>query len=111
MKTILLYSILFSLIACTSNKQANKNTELKVVAQNVVSTDFHVNGMTCTGCENTITKAVESINGVKEVKASYIDSLATVTFDSTMANSALISQKINDLGYNVVSVTLRNKVN
>ena len=111
MRTIIFYIVLFSVLACTNTNQVNKRTVSKGELQALISTDFHINGMTCTGCEKTITTTVKSIDGVKDVTASYIDSLATVTFDSTMTTTAMISQKINDLGYNVVSTTPRNKVN
>lgn len=63
---------------------------------------LHVDGMTCEGCEMTISKAVISIEGVIDVNASHTDSLTTVVFDTSKANIVLISEKINELGYTVV---------
>jgi mercuric ion transport protein len=111
MKTFIFCTVLLGFIACTNSKQPSKTEVSAVEIPTLISADFHINGMTCTGCENTITKGVKSIAGVKEVKASYIDSLAIVTFDSTSVSTALISQKINDLGYNVVSSSIRSKLN
>jgi mercuric ion transport protein len=98
MKTITFYTILFCVIACTNKSQVMKGSVSNSEMQALISTDFHINGMTCTGCEKTIVMTVKGIDGVKDVTASYIDSLATVTFDSTMTTTAMISQKINELG-------------
>ena len=63
---------------------------------------LHVNGMTCEGCEKTISQAVNEIEGVVDVNASYTDSVTTVIFDTSKASIVLISERINELGYNVV---------
>jgi len=111
MKTIIFYSVLFFFFACTNTKQAKKEPVSDGELKSLITVNFHVNGMTCTGCEKTITMGVKSIDGVKEVKASYMDSLAVVSFDSAKVTPALISQKISDLGYQVVSTFPLNKIN
>ncbi|MBA7531769.1 hypothetical protein ES705_23990 [subsurface metagenome] len=65
---------------------------------------LQVNGMTCEGCENTIVKSVGSLEGIKDVSASYLDSFATVVFDTSFVNTQTISEKINELGYEVKGV-------
>ena len=42
---------------------------------------FDINGMKCQGCVNTVTKAFESVPGVKEVKVDLADKKATVEGD------------------------------
>jgi mercuric ion transport protein len=107
MKKIILFAIIVSFVACTQNKRPNNtNIDLK----GLVTTNFHVNGMTCTGCEKTITMGVKSIDGVKDVMASYSDSLTIVTYDSSLVTPALISQKINDIGYQVISSSPHGKM-
>lgn len=78
-------------------------SELSMIDSNSTKTILlQINGMTCEGCEMTITKAVSDIEGVVDVNASHTDSLTTVIFDTSKASIVLISEKINELGYTVV---------
>lgn len=58
-----------------------------------------IDGMTCTGCENTIQDEVTKIAGVTAIKASHLDSTAVVSFDSTKTSIAAIGNAINEAGY------------
>jgi copper chaperone CopZ len=104
MKKVILLILLITLcFACQNQpKESNKN-ELTLADSSATKTVLlQVNGMTCEGCEMTISKAVGSIDGVVNVEASFTDSLTTVIFDTSKANVVLISEKINELGYTVV---------
>jgi copper ion binding protein len=74
-----------------------------------VRMDLSVEGMTCSGCENTINTGVSEIAGVIEVTSSFKDGKTFVKFDSTQTNIDEISQVINEKGYNVKGFSLRNK--
>jgi copper chaperone CopZ len=67
---------------------------------------LHIQGMTCEGCENTISKTVGQLAGVKNVKASHMDSLATIVYDTSLSSALEISESINNLGYKVVGELL-----
>jgi len=58
-----------------------------------------IEGMTCTGCENTIQEAITKIEGVTSVKASHLDSTAVVSFDSTQTSITVIGDAITEAGY------------
>jgi periplasmic mercuric ion binding protein len=58
-----------------------------------------IEGMTCTGCENTIQEAVTKVPGVAEIKASHLDSTAVVSFDTTKTYISAIGDAINEAGY------------
>ena len=58
-----------------------------------------IEGMTCTGCENTIQESVTKIAGVTEIKASHLDSTAVVSFDSTKTSVAAIGEAVTEAGY------------
>jgi copper chaperone CopZ len=47
---------------------------------------FHVEGMTCSGCEAGVEQAIRSVDGVKSVEASSERSHAVVTFDPQRVN-------------------------
>jgi copper chaperone CopZ len=44
---------------------------------------YHVEGMTCDGCEASVEQAIRSVKGVKSVDASFKDSRAVVDLDPT----------------------------
>ena len=46
---------------------------------------YHVEGMTCAGCESSVEQAIRSVKGVKSVDASFKDSRAVVELDDPKA--------------------------
>lgn len=100
------FGILFILalfaFACNSENKAKEDTttqELNIA--NLVEVTIPVHGMTCEGCENAVKKSIESLEGIAEVKASHVDSVAVVKYDKTLANLETIEEKIADAGYTV----------
>jgi copper chaperone CopZ len=61
--------------------------------------DFNISGMTCTGCEEHISHAVNELHGIQSVNASYEYGCATVQFDNTKTNKDEIVKTINATGY------------
>ncbi len=74
-------------------------------ADNVQTLYIGVEGMTCTGCEEHIRQAVNALDGVFEVEASYRDGSATVEFDPSKANIEEIKEAIAETGYSVTKVS------
>jgi copper chaperone CopZ len=60
-----------------------------------------VTGMDCTGCEDSITKALKRLQGVASCSASHTDAQVEVIFDSGLVGLEQISQAIADAGYEV----------
>ncbi len=60
-----------------------------------------VQGMTCGGCENAVSRAVGMMAGVSRVQASHTSSEVVVTYDPAVVTPADISAKIGRLGYTV----------
>ena len=95
--------MIFLFDSCNQNQTPPGNKDVLIDdTLSVKTAHLRVEGMTCTGCENTIQQMVGKIEGVKKVKASYTDSLTTVVFDTSLASIVLISETINNLGYKVV---------
>nr|MBA3231645.1 heavy-metal-associated domain-containing protein [Acidobacteriota bacterium] len=57
-----------------------------------------VSGMTCSGCENAVVRAVGRMSGVAGVAVSHADATVTVAFDPTVVTQAEIEKKIAVLG-------------
>ena len=53
-----------------------------------------VAGMTCAGCEAAVKIAAKSVNGVREVKASYDKATADVTYDPSKTTPEAIAKVI-----------------
>jgi copper chaperone CopZ len=55
-----------------------------------------VSGMTCAGCEAAVKMAARSVEGVKEVKASYEKKNAEVTYDQAKTTPDAIAKVITE---------------
>lgn len=63
------------------------------------SVSISVSGMKCSGCENTVNKALSAIEGVISVKASHQDKQVDVEFDPTKTDIETIEDAIEDAGF------------
>ena len=94
---VLVIAAFFS--GCSGKSTGTDNAaEASAAAANKTVT-LAVDGMTCTGCENTIQEAVNKVAGVTAIKASHLDSTAVVTFDSTQTTIQAIGDAITEAGY------------
>lgn len=64
---------------------------------------LHVEGMTCTGCEQRIGKVLGRIEGVSQTAADYRTGVVTVRFDPKATDRSRITRKIQDVGYSVTT--------
>ena len=113
-KSIIRLSLfLIILVGCNTKSpeksvtEGTKTTDLVVNPEALVEIDIIVEGMTCTGCENTINSGISEIAGVIEVKSSFQEGLTFVKYDSTQTNIEKISETINEKGYMVKGYTFR----
>lgn len=60
---------------------------------------YHVEGMTCAGCEASVEQAIRSVKGVKSVDASFKDSNAVVELDPQAGRPEDILAAIEKTGY------------
>ncbi|MGH7128969.1 MAG: cation transporter, partial [Planctomycetaceae bacterium] len=60
---------------------------------------FDVAKMTCALCPLTVRKAMERVDGVRQVEVDYDSKTATVTFDDTRTGAAEIAQASTNAGY------------
>jgi copper chaperone len=61
-----------------------------------------VMGMSCDHCVQTITKAVEGISGVAGVQVNLDNKAVTVDFEENQTDLKTISDKITEVGFEVV---------
>jgi mercuric ion transport protein len=111
MKRYLLFFAMISLLinSCktatkeTDEKEMNEKEAVAINPANVKEVSFDVNGMTCTGCENTVKSGVSELQGIVDVNASYLEGRVKVSFDTTLVSSSDIESAITGKGYKIAS--------
>ena len=98
---------LFLSFGCNNGATRKGTADAKSAVQENVKTvavEFSIQGMTCTGCEQTIQSGIRCIKGVKQVKATYKRGKAFVEFIPDIADTIQMKQKITASGYVVVGI-------
>lgn len=62
---------------------------------------IQVSGMTCGGCVNNVTRALNAIPGVGDVKVSLSSGEATVQYDERRASPEQLKSAVKSAGYGV----------
>lgn len=60
-----------------------------------------IEGMTCQGCVNSVTKALNTVDGVNQVEVSLENNQAKVSYDDAKATEVDLKTAIEDAGYDV----------
>jgi len=107
MKTkLFLILIIFLAFSCQNTpKEESKKTEETTNALakvNVQKVELNIEGMTCTGCENTIQNTINKFDGVYSAKADHVKGIAIVEIDSTKVDISKIEEAINQTGYKAI---------
>lgn len=63
---------------------------------------FLVEGMTCSGCERTVSRVVGNLEGVASSKADLESSTVTVEYDPSKVTIDKIENAVNGVGYKFV---------
>lgn len=63
---------------------------------------YLVEGMTCSGCERTVSKVISNIDGVASAKADLGSSTVSVEYDSSKVTIDKIKEAVNKVGYKFV---------
>ena len=66
--------------------------------------EFTVSGMTCSMCAQSITRALESAQGVERSTVTLSTNQAKVEFDSSITSADALKETIEDVGYDVVEM-------
>lgn len=64
--------------------------------------ELKVSGMTCSGCEKHVEHAVNQLDGIVQVSASYEEEKATVTYDASKVALKEIKEAIHRSGYKII---------
>jgi len=69
----------------------------------MIHKNIQVEGMTCGHCVETVTQAVNSLDGISQVLVDLDKKQVSVDFDENRTNGDAISSKITEVGFEVVS--------
>jgi copper chaperone CopZ len=95
-----LMAVAFFVSSCAERGAQTVEPEMETVdGTRLVTVEYRVEGMTCTGCENTVNYALEGLNGVTEVHSSFADELVRVTYDSVLVTGEMIDEEVTGRGY------------
>ncbi len=64
--------------------------------------NISIEGMSCSHCQNAVSKAIESLAGVSKVEVSLENKTAVVSFDETVLTPTAIIASVEDEGYRVI---------
>ncbi len=100
---LLLFAGLILGISCGGNKK-------EIPAEKGIASLIEVNieGMTCTGCEQTIQRNVGKLEGIKSVKATFTDGRAVIEYFPSLVDTLKIREAITGSGYSVKKFTPSN---
>lgn len=92
--------LLVTLFACNSSN--SKSSEASIEHETVLA-EIAIEGMTCGGCEQTITANLDLIDGVETKKVSHLDKNAIVEYDKALADTSSLFEAIRKSGYTVIA--------
>lgn len=81
----------------------NKKEVVIINQSNIQTLNFDVKGMTCASCEEHVKHAVNELEGIVNINASYEKAYAEVEFDNTKTTKEDIEKAINSTGYKVIN--------
>lgn len=70
---------------------------------------LQVEGMTCTGCEQRLGRALRRMDGVREATADHRSGQVRVRFDPAVTSLAALAAQIDIAGYSVTGDTTEAK--
>jgi mercuric ion transport protein len=70
--------------------------------------EYQVKGMTCSGCERTVSKVVANLQGVAAAKADHNTSSLSVEYDPAKVTVEQMKEAVNKVGYKFVGTKVPN---
>ena len=78
-------------------------------AENIVKAKLEIEGMTCTGCEESVNYALKEETGVVNAASSYETGIAYVEYDSAKVDAEQLKRTVEDkVGYKVKTINVKD---
>jgi copper chaperone CopZ len=101
LKPILFLLMLATFSACSQKARQKTDSEKTTIAREPVEVVYHVAGMTCDHCEQSIQKGINELPGIQLVEANHEDSTTKVIYDPSQTDEKAIAEAIAKRGYTV----------
>ncbi|MDK2909687.1 MAG: copper chaperone [Bacteroidales bacterium] len=101
MKNFLFLFLSIIILVCSCKPKSSAPKSIQPDSLKAITVVLDVEGMTCTGCENTISNAVKQLGGIVDIIADHQSGRVEVTYDTTLIDIQSISQAITEKGYTV----------
>ncbi len=109
-KLSFLFILALLVVACnnttTTDQTSTENTETTPVEGVIEIAIINVSGMSCGGCEKTITTVLSELNGVEDAKVSLEYEQAKVKFEPAKVSVDDLKAAIEAKGYGVESIEI-----
>lgn len=87
-------------ISCNNSGEVKEKQ--KAPPAQTVEIQIAVEGMTCSGCENSVNTELLKLEGVTDVQASHVAKNVVITVDTTMTSVNKMKDCIREVGYQVI---------
>jgi copper chaperone CopZ len=103
MKKILYLAVMILAITACQSREKKTGSDTPEEGLTPVAYEIVIEGMTCTGCEQTIEGSVNKLDGIKMVDADHLGGIAKIEFFAEKTDTAAIRKAITGSGYKVVA--------
>lgn len=102
-KLLYLTAIAIVVFSCQTREPKTDQTVVTDEQLTAVSFEVIIEGMTCTGCEETIEGSVNKLEGIKMVDAQHLEGNAIIEFFTEKSDTSSIRKAITESGYKVIA--------
>lgn len=103
MKKLVIIFIIAAFTGCNGEVKKTAEKASEASAEMVVN-NLDIGGMTCEHCVMSVTKGINDLEGIAEVKVTLNDSTAVVKYDASLVDIDDIKAAVAKRGYTVKSV-------
>jgi len=100
MKKLFYVLVLFAFVACNTNTKKNAD---ETKAAEITEATINIGGLHCENCVASVTKGINELEGIAEVKVTLADSSAVVKFNASAVSIDEIQKSIEKRGYTIKS--------
>lgn len=110
MKKILFLAAIATITFACQPKEKKSDAPAADETLTPVAYEMVIEGMTCTGCEETVEGSVKKLDGITMMDANYLDGSGKVEYYSEKNDTVSIRKAITETGYKVIAFKKVEKV-
>jgi len=99
MRYLIFLGLFLTLSVSCQNRGNNEKDSSETASLTTVSVEIIIEGMTCTGCEETVKAGINKLDGIKSVEAHHTHGHAVVEYYEGKTDTSAIKEAISGSGY------------